>query len=111
MAINLHLSHFRFGIDELTESTHGWLANEDTNISIAPDTTFLLRLTEQETGGTACSNLAAQLQCRKNAGAWQNVTTASSIVKAVAAAAFTNGAACTKRLSGTGTFESSGAGC
>src|SRR5512134_747604 len=104
MAINLHLSHFRFGVDSGTESTHGWLANEDTNLSIAPDTTFLLRLTEQETGGTACNNLAAQLQCRKNAGAWQNVTTTSAIVKAVVAAAFADGAPCTKRLSGTGTF-------
>lgn len=87
MAINLHPSHFRFGADSGTESTHGWLANEDTNISIAPGTSFLLRLTEQETDGTACNNLAAQLQCRKNGGAWQNVTTASLIVKAVPAAA------------------------
>ena len=113
MAVNLHATHFRFGIDELAENTHGWHAAEDVSPAqgvIAVDTTFLLRVTIQETGGTAAGNTDVQFQCRKNAGAFQNITTTSSIVKAVAAAALTNGGNCTKRLSGTGTFESSGAG-
>ena len=113
MAVNLHATHFRFGIDELAENTHGWHAAEDVNPAqgvIAVDTTFLLRVTIQETGGTAAANIDTQFQCRLNTGAFQNITTTSSIVKAVAAAAMTNGGNCTKRLSGTGTFESSGAG-
>lgn len=113
MAVNLHTTHFRFGIDELAESTHGWHAAEDVSPGqgvIANDATFLLRFTVQEAGGTAAANVDQQFQCRKNAGAWQNITTASSIVKAVAATALTNAGNCTKRLSGTGTFESTGAG-
>lgn len=113
MAVNLHSTHFRFGIDELAEGTHGWHANEDANPAqgvIDTDTTFLLRFTVQETGATAAGNVDSQFQCRKNTGTWQNITTTSSIAKAVAAAALTNGGNCTKRLGGTGTFESSGAG-
>ena len=114
MAVNLHATHFRFGIEELLEATHGWHAALDTNPAqgvIANDTTFLLRATIQETGGTAAANTDTQFQCRLNAGAFQNITTTSTIVKAVVSVAFTNGQACTKRLTGTGTFETSGAGC
>lgn len=110
MAISL--THYRFGINELAESTHGWHANEDTNPAagvIAVDTTFLLRFTSQ-CDGTALSNVDCEFQVRKNGGAYQNITTSSTIVKAVAATPLTNGGNCTKRLSGTGTFESSGAG-
>lgn len=114
MAVNLHASHYRFGIEELLEATHGWHAALDTNPAqgvIANDTTFLLRFTVQETGGTAAGNTDQQFQCRKNLGVWQNITTTSSIVKAVVSVAFTNAQNCTKRLTGTGTFEASGAGC
>ena len=113
MAVNLHTTHFRFGIDELAENTHGWHAAEDTSPAqgvIVVNTPFLLRFNVQETGATAAANTDFTFECRKNAGAFQAVTTTSSIVKAVAATALTNGSACTKRLSGTGTFESSGAG-
>lgn len=105
-------SHYRFGIDELAESTHGWHAAEDTaptSGTIPVNTTFLLRITLQA-DGTAHSNVDCEYQVRKNGGAYQNITTTSTIVKAVAATALTNGGNCTKRLSGTGTFESSGAG-
>lgn len=114
MATNLHTTHYRFGIDQLAESTHGWHANEDANPAqgvIAVDTTFLLRFTVQETGGTQALNTDNQFQVAKNGGAFQNITTSSTIVKAVAAVAFNEADNCTKRLSGTGTFESSGAGC
>jgi hypothetical protein len=111
MPVNLHQSHFRFGRDSGTESTHTFYALEDVSIAHSPDFTFLIRFCEQETGATAAANTDAQLQCNKNGGAWQNVTTTSSIVKAVVAAAFANADNCTKRLSGTGTFEASGQGC
>lgn len=114
MAVDLRTNHYRFGIDELAETTHGWYAAEDANPNpgvIPLDTTFLLRFNVQEVGGTIASNTDQQFQCRQNGGAWQDITTTSTIVKAVAAAAFANGADATKRLSGTGTFEASGAGC
>src|SRR3990167_3814151 len=114
MAVNLHATHFRFGIDELAENTHGWHAAEDVNPaqgSIAVGVTFLLRFTEQEAGGTAAGNTDAQFQYNLNGAGWVNITTTSSVVKAVTTAVFANAAACTKRLSGTGTFESSGQGC
>jgi len=104
-------SHYRFGIDELAESTHGWLAAEDTSgITRAPASTFLLRFTLQ-CDGTLLSNIDAEFQVRKNGGAYQNITTASTIVKAVTTVAFANGDNTTKRLSGTGTFETTSAGC
>jgi hypothetical protein len=113
VAVNLHSTHYRFGIAELAESTHGWHAALDANPAqgvIAVDTTFLLRFTVQETGGTAAGNTDQQFQCALNGGAFQNITTTSTIVKAVTTTVFANGADLTKRLTGTGTFESSGDG-
>ena len=111
MAVNLRQTHFRFGINELTESTHGWHAAEDANASIPANVTFLLRFVEQEAGGTAAGNTDAQFQYNRNGLGWNNITTTSSVARAVNSVAFANGANCTKRLSGTGTFETSGAGC
>lgn len=113
MAVNLHTTYYRFGINELAESTHGWHAALNTNPAqgvIAVDATFLLRFTVQETGATAAGNTDQQFQCRLNGGTWQNITTTSTIVKAVTTTVFANGADLTKRLTGTGTFESSGDG-
>jgi hypothetical protein len=44
-------------------------------------------------------------------GNWTDITTTSAVVRTGATGVFANGANCTKRLSGTGTFESSAAGC
>lgn len=106
-------SHYRFGINELAESTHGWYANEDANPAqgqIALDTTFLLRFCLQ-CDATAQSNVDAEFQYRLNGGTWTNISTTSTVVRAVSTTVFTNGANTTKRLSGTGTFETSSAGC
>jgi len=108
----LTLSHYRFGIDELTESTHGWHAAEDTNPAqgvILVGVTFLLRFTVQA-DATGLTNVDNEFQYRKNGGTWTNITTSSTNVVAIAATALTNGSNCTKRLSGTGTFEASAAG-
>lgn len=113
MVVNLRQTHFRFGKDDGTESAHTWWQNVDVNHTqlITADWTFLLRFTEQETGNTAASNTDAQFQYNKNGAGWVDITTTSVVVKAVAVNAFTNGQACTKRLTGTGTFETTGAGC
>lgn len=106
-------SHYRFGIDELAESTHGWYAAEDTNPqfgAIPLDTTFLLRFCLQA-DGTAANNQAPQFEYRVNGGTWTAITTSSNVARAVVAAAFANGDNTSKRLSGTGTFETTSAGC
>jgi hypothetical protein len=111
--VALTLSHYRFGVDELAESTHGWHAAEDTDPAegvIAVDTTFLLRFTVQANAAAGLTNVDNNFEFRLNGGTWTQITTSSSVVKAVAATALTNGGNCTKRLSGTGTFETTGAG-
>ena len=113
MAINVHTNHFRFGIDELAENTHGWYAAEDVSPAqgvIPLDTVFLLRFNVQETGGTAASNWDNTFEFKVNAGAFTALTTSSAGPRAVAAAALTNNGNCTQRLSGTGTFEASASG-
>lgn len=105
-------SHYRFGIDQLTESTHGWYANQDTSPqqgALPLDAPFLLRFCVQA-NATGLNNVDFEFQYRRNGGTWTNITTTSTVVKAVAATALTNGGNCTKQLSGTGTFESTGAG-
>jgi hypothetical protein len=112
--VALTLSHYRFGIDELAENTHGWYAAEDTSPAVGVagiplDTTFLLRFCVQA-NATGLANVDNEFQYRVNGGTWTNITTTSTVVRAVAAVALTNGGNCTKRLSGTGTFETTGAG-
>ena len=103
-------SHFRFGINELAQSTHGWHAAEDVSVTLPADATFLLRFCVQA-NATGLSNVDNEFQYNRNGAGWVNITTSSAIVKAVTTTVFTNGANCTKRLSGTGTFETSAAGC
>ena len=113
MPVNLVTNHYRFGINELAENTHGWHAAIDTNPAtgvIAVNTTFLLRFNVQETGATAAANVDNQFQVALNGGTFQNITTSSTIVKAVAATPLTGGGNCTQRVPGTGTFETTGAG-
>jgi len=99
-------SHYRFGINELAESTHGWHAAEDANPAfgaIPVNTTFLLRFTLQSTG-VAQNNTDPEFQYRKNGGTWTQITTSTSNVKAVTPSCWADAANTTQRLSGTGTF-------
>jgi hypothetical protein len=108
MALNQQF--YRFGIDELAENTHGWLAAQDTPItrSATDASTFLLRILIQASGGVAHSNQTVTWQYQKNGGGYTNLTTTSSNVKAVTTSVFTNDGNPTSRLTGgTGTFESS----
>ena len=109
----LHLRHYRFGYDDGTEAAHTWRGLEDTAVVIEPGVPFLLRFAVWEEDAVAFANVAQQFQVRLNAGAWQDVTTTSTICQAVAVSAFTNGQHCTRRLTEkpVGTFEASGAGC
>lgn len=108
-------SHYRFGIAELAESTHGWKAAEDKPIMLPPGEPFLLRFCVQA-DATGLNNVDNEFQFRQLRGGveivgWTNITTSSSVVRTGVTTVFTNGQNCTKRLSGTGTFEASAAGC
>lgn len=112
----LSQSHYRFGIAELAESTHGWHGNEDAPVAFDRGSPFLLRVCVQNDASGAANNIGLQFQYRLKRyklsfGAWTNITTNSAVVRTGSTTVFTNGQNCTKRLSGTGTFESSGAGC
>lgn len=108
-------SHYRFGVAELLEATHGWLAAEDKPIMLPPARPFLLRFCVQA-DATGLVNVDNEFQFRQTRGGsvlvdWTNITTSSSVVRTGSTTVFTNGQNCTKRLSGAGTFESSAAGC
>lgn len=111
MALTLSQTHFRFGYDDGTESGHTFRASEDTNVTISEGQTFLLRFKIQESGASAGNNLALQFQYNKDGAGWVNITTTSAVVRALPVAAFANGADCTARLTGTGTFVTNNDGC
>src|SRR5688572_24726210 len=82
---------------------------------LPPGEPFLLRFCVQA-NATGLNNVDNEFQFRQLRGGveivgWTNITTSSSVVRTGATSVFLNAANCTKRLSGTGTFESSGAGC
>lgn len=107
------ISHYRFGTNTGTETTHGWHANEDTNPTpgtIALDTTALLRFCTQA-DGSAYANADWQFEYRKNGGTWTSISTSSTNVRAVTPSCWANADTTTQRLSGTGTFEDANAGC
>lgn len=115
----LTVDHYRFGTVEGTESTHGWKAGENRDPQlIIPGVPgqYLLRVGLQN-NGTASNNSVMQHQRRQTrAGVviadWANINNVdSTVVRTGSTTVFTNGQNCTKRLSCTGTFEASGAGC
>lgn len=108
----LALAAYRFGSEDGTEATHGWLANLNTALDRQADNagTFFVRALVQATGAGQL-NCDFQLRYNRNGAGFVNVTTTSSVVKAVATAIFADAANTTARLGGSGTFESSSQGC
>jgi hypothetical protein len=111
--MSISLSAYRFGSNDGTESTHGFLAALNTAISrdATDASTFLVRLLIQANATAGQSNIDCQLQYNLNGGGFTDVTTGSAVVKAVTTAVFADAANTTSRLGGTGTFESSSNGC
>lgn len=104
---------YRFGTNELTESTHGFLAALNTPISRAATdlTTFLCRVLIQNDATGAVNNVAPTWQRSINGGAFAAITTASTGVKAVVPSCWADAANTTSRLGGTGTFNTPNNGC
>lgn len=111
----LSQSHYRFGVAELLEASHGWLAAEDKPIMLPPARPFLLRFCVQA-DAVGLVNVDNEFQFRQLRGGveivgWTNITTTTAVIRTGSTTVFTNGQNCTKRLNGTGTFEASAAGC
>lgn len=102
------LEAYRF-FAEGTESGSEALGNGQNlrlEYDVSEDFVFQLRVRIQETAGkTGATTDDYKLQYRKNVGAWLDVTTISSVVKAYNSADLTDGASTTNRLSGgSGSF-------
>lgn len=90
----------------------GWasgLNNSGGTPSITPGTTFRVRFEIDETNtATTPTAPSGQLECFVNADSAFDVTTSSNVVRAVASGQFSNEAATTNLLSGSGrTFDAS----
>lgn len=100
-------TQYRF-YEDGTESGSVAIANQNTDITRAVSSPqLLLRVMIDETGGVAGGATDDyQLQASLNGGAFQNVTTSSTVVKAFASGNLTDAGATTNRLTGgTGTFS------
>jgi hypothetical protein len=99
-------SHFRGRTDAgAVDDAPTWAATEDTNWTQAADTPFRVRFALQETAGAASGTGTYIIQYNRNAAGWNDITTTSSVVKAVDGGSSVDGANIgTSRLSGTGSF-------
>lgn len=100
---------FRFGTDG-AETTHGWVAAEDTDISAGSGedvefgTGFFIRIRVQEQNSKEASNTTLKLQYSRNSGTWTDVNGSSSYVQSVGGTP-ADASTTTERLTGgTGTF-------
>lgn len=104
---------FRFYNDDGSITTATAAAAENTNLTITDgggNKSYHLLIQMQETGGTSGATTDDwQLQYSKNAGAWTNVTTTSSNVKAFDSANLTDGGSIAtgdfRLTAGTGTAQ------
>ena len=100
---------FRFRNDDGSETTATWLAALNTNASLAVDTTYRLRMLIQNATVGAISDVDLEWQYNLASAGWNNITTSSSVIRAVASANFVDGDDCTQQL-GSGTFLSNNDG-
>lgn len=92
-----------------TEAGSTIIGSVNTNPTLDVDTTYLVRFLVQEAAGGTTTNTSVTLQYNHNSGGWNNVTTTSSVVKAVDSVNLTDGNNTTQRI-GSGTFQSTNAG-
>lgn len=101
---------YRFRNDDGSETGATWLAALNTNVTVEPGSTIRrLRMLVQNTASGAGTDVDLEWQYNKNSAGWNNITTSSSVVQAVASANFANGDDCTQQL-GSGTFHSNNDG-
>jgi len=89
--------NFRARNDDGTESTATWKAALDSNWTQNVDETFRLRIRCTQGGGTA-NGFVPTLQYNLNSAGWNDVTTSSSVVRAVSSANVTDEEATTEQI-------------
>ncbi|MBN9503653.1 MAG: hypothetical protein BGO01_20590 [Armatimonadetes bacterium 55-13] len=106
--------HARFANDDGTADPATWSAAEDVDISASLDTNIRLRFVISDTAvgaGISPPPGVVQLQYSKNGGSYNNVTGASTNVRASLSSHFADGDTITRQLTqyGSNTFASVGA--
>ncbi|MGD8764382.1 MAG: DUF2341 domain-containing protein, partial [Desulfobacteraceae bacterium] len=100
---------FRGRYDNGNETTAGWKALANTNWTQKVDENFRVRFVVQETAGISAADKSFQLEYNRNGGGWNDVTAASSVVRAWASPNVGDGADTTQQV-GSGTFVTPNAG-
>jgi len=102
---------FRYRNDDGNESGASWIYTLNNNGSLLTDTNYRMRFTIYNDGTAVRRNLEPRFQYRWYTGfwgAWTNITTSSSVVKAVPSLetswTITDGDDCSQQLS-TGTYD------
>ena len=94
-------THWRFREDG---GTYLGTGNDDDSITLDLDTTYRIRFEVVESNNKAANNQNFRLQYQLNTGGWNDVTTTSSVVQAVASDNITDAADTTQELTSTGGF-------
>lgn len=89
-----------------TESGSAIIGTKNNTQTLEVDTTYLVRLSVQETAGNKANNLNTQLYYRKNTGSWVICNGASSNVQITATANITDASNVTQRITSYGTYIS-----
>jgi hypothetical protein len=100
---------FRGRNDDGSETTATWQADANVNWTQVMDQNFRVRFVVQETGESAAADKSFQLEYNHNGGGWNDVSGASSVVRATASPNVADGADTTQQV-GSGTFVSPNAG-
>lgn len=100
---------YRFRNDDGSETTATWVAALNTDATLQAGYIYRARILVQNAGSGGDTDLALTWQYNRNAAGWNNVTTSSAVIKAVASANFVDGDDCTQQL-GAGTFFSNNDG-
>lgn len=107
--IILDQDSFRYRNDDNDEANASWIYALNIDGSLDVDTNYRIRLLIQETNNGAAVSKVWKFQRSYNSGAWTDITTTSSVVKAVSSSYFADGDDCTQQL-GSGTFISTNSG-
>jgi hypothetical protein len=103
------VSRFRGRNDNVSLNSGTWTHASITDWSQAVDVPFRCRWSVEETNG-ANFNFTGVLECRLNGGTYQNITTSSTIVKAVASSNFNDGDVTTQLFAGSSQAFTAGEG-
>jgi len=100
---------FRSRNNDGNETTATWRKLVNVDDTLLTDVTYRLRLLVQEYAGASFNNVDLEFQYNLNGAGWNDITTTSSVVKAVASGTFTDEEDCTQQI-GSGNFETSNEG-